>query len=213
MISDFTREHIPAAIRSLRRYQFVWAAIYAVMFAAGFLLSDSLPPEYLATAMLPTAWIVTETIHRSFPMGNMRMVLVLSPDIRSTSEWFLKASILRLLPYIAVFGLMLFVGIALRIGFDHIRPEVPATILYMAAACVLLIMVRWVSAVRFGRAKGMEHALLASVLALCPFALLTFMDWTAGLCSMAAVLAIMAATFEVIRRTGAPSKDRMLGGI
>jgi len=206
----FAERFIPTAMRTLDREISMWAGVCILLFAMGFVLSERIPPYYLAISVMLMGYVLSEDIHRVFPMGNMGMVLMLGRDTESLTSRYFNASLWRLLPFTVLSVLSLSVGILLRLGPEGMGYDEVVTILYFATASVLLVALRWACAVRFGRRRTVGYMAWMLLLALSPMILFTFTDWGWSVPFMVIVLLVLILLMEAVRLVWSVSKERMM---
>ena len=209
----FRERHLRETMRVLDREQSVWAGICVVLFAVGFLLAGKIGPIYLAPAVLIIAWVISRDIHTAFPLGNMEMVLMLSYDMRATTDTYIGSCLKRLVPYTVLSAVALSLGIVARIGSNTAGTETAMMIGYAVVASVLMVAVRWDAAVRFGRKTAIRCMVWTTLLILVPFALLALTDWDVCLAASVGVIVLLAALLVGIRMSAVPSKSGMIEGI
>jgi len=213
MTDRFAERFIPTAMRTLDREISMWAGVCILLFAMGFVLSERIPPYYLAISVMLMGYVLSEDIHRVFPMGNMGMVLMLGRDTESLTSRYFNASLWRLIPFTVLSVLSLSVGILLRLGPEGMGYDEVVTILYFATASVLLVALRWACAVRFGRRRTVGYMAWMLLLALSPMILFTFTDWGWSVPFMVIVLLVLILLMEAVRLVWGVSKERMMEGI
>ena len=213
MTDRFAERFIPTAMRTLDREISMWAGVCILLFAMGFVLSERIPPYYLAISVMLMGYVLSEDIHRVFPMGNMGMVLMLGRDTESLTSRYFNASLWRLIPFTVLSVLSLSVGILLRLGPEGMGYDEVVTILYFATASDLLVALRWACAVRFGRRRTVGYMAWMLLLALSPMILFTFTDWGWSVPFMVIVLLVLILLMEAVRLVWGVSKERMMEGI
>lgn len=213
MTDRFVERYIPRVMGVLQREMPVWAGILILLFAMGFVLSERIPPFYLTPCVLIMAYIISEDIHRAFPMGNMAMVLILGRDAEVLCSRYIKACLPRLALFLLLSALTLSAGILLRLGPEGMGNDDFVALAYFTAASCILIFIRWICATRVGGKNAGRFMVWALLLALVPMIISAFTDWPWGTPLMAAVLVAFIILAEVIRLVWPVSKERMMGGI
>lgn len=214
MTDRSTEVHLAVTRRMLSHRLGMWSAMAAAMFAASYLLSCRIDVSLISPMVLMMALVTSEGIHRTFQMGDMDSVLVLHRDLKDASGRFIRMGMVYTVSFTLLAVTAVLVGAFFRIGADGIGPEGFASALFMFGVGNLIVLLRWISAVRLGRRDALIRAVPFAVLALVSVPIHYLTDgWETYASILAMELILIWLVCEGVRYLREPSKSRMSGGI
>lgn len=190
-----------------------WIGTCVLVFIAAMILSDGISPAHLSMLLIVVALMISGNMHRSFSMGNMEMVLMLSGDIRTSTSKYLRTCVIRLVSFTLLAIVALIAGISLRVGMDAISSENVAAIGYMALCSDILVIIRWTASIRFGRRSADRWLVWMFLLVMSAPVLTALLGWSTVVLLMIIIILVLATVVVLIHLVSHPSKTKMMDGI
>lgn len=177
------------------------------------LMMHWVPFNQLSSLLLVTPLVMSLRFHRAFPLGDMTMVLILSRDMPTVSERSMRLLLKRTLICTAISSLAM--ACLLMVGGWSLSLEAGCVAILIALVFVsnLLVLLRWMAIIRFGRRKGDGVTLIFIAMAVGLFLSEGSVDWSIFVALLVSAVIIMWLVAELMRAVWLPSKQRMLEGI
>lgn|GEM_PF-6802894 len=177
------------------------------------LMMHWVPFNQLSPLLLVTPLVMSLRFHRAFPLGDMTMVLILSRDMPTVSERSMRLLLKRTLICTVISSLAM--ACLLMVGRWSLSLEAGCVAILVALVFVsnLLVLLRWMAIIRFGRRKGDGVTLIFIAMAVGLFLSEGSVDWPIFVALLVSAVIIMWLVAELMRAVWLPSKQRMLEGI
>ena len=169
--------------------------------------------SHLAALLLVVPLVMSFRFHKAFPLGDMTMVLFLSRDMPTVSERAMRFLMQRTIVCTVVSSLAMACLLMLDGWSLSLEPGCVAILIALVFISNLLVLLRWMAVIRFGRRNGDRVILLFIAMAVVLLLLEGTIDWSVFVALLVSAVIVMWLTAELMRAVWLPSKQRMLEGI
>lgn len=213
MIGRFTLVHLTYVKKRFDERREAMVGLSILMPIIVLMLMEWASFNQLSPLLMVTPLVMSIRFHRTFPLGDMTTVLILSRDMPTVSERFMRFLLKRTALCTAISSLAMACLLMVSEWSLSLEPGTTAILIALVFISNLIVLLRWMAIIRFGRSKGDGVALLLITMAVVLLLSEGSIGWPVFVALLISATVFMWLLAELMRAVWLPSKQRMLGGI